>query len=143
MCALIFVVEDEPKTRYFIQRILEKNDFQVITAENGQEGLDILSEEKEIPDLIVSDIEMPKMNGYEVCTLIKQDAELQDVFIIMLTAKGQKLDEQRAIQAGADKYMTKPFDAEEILYIIEEIFYTSSHQNFFFWLRMKCEIKYL
>jgi DNA-binding response OmpR family regulator len=73
------------------------------------------------PDLVFLDIMMPKMNGYEVCRIIKDDPTLKDVKIILLTAKGQEVDRKQGLELGAMMYMTKPFDPDEILRVSKEL----------------------
>ncbi len=117
---LILIVDDEPNIRETAAFILETEGYQVIKACNGEEGLDQVKQLR--PRVVLLDVMMPKMDGYTLCKKIKQDPELKDTFVIMLTAKGQKVDEQHAILMGADAYMTKPFDAEEIMWYIQKMF---------------------
>jgi len=112
----LLIVDDEPHIRMLIEQTLEElEDEEVIflTADNGEDALEIIKEEK--PQLVFLDVMMPKMNGMEVCRRVKKELLLNDVYIILLTAKGQELDRQRGNEVGADVYMTKPFDPEEIL----------------------------
>jgi len=81
--------------------------------------LQIIQDEK--PDLVFLDVMMPKMNGMEVCRRVKQDLKLDNIFIILLTAKGQELDRQKGQEVGANIYMTKPFDPESILKKAKEV----------------------
>ncbi|MGC4036870.1 MAG: response regulator [Chitinophagaceae bacterium] len=116
MAQKILIVDDESHIRMLIEQTLEELEdegVEFLTAENGEEALGIIEEEK--PDLVFLDVMMPKMNGMEVCRRIKKELQLTDVFIILLTAKGQELDRQRGQEVGADIYMTKPFDPEAIL----------------------------
>lgn len=124
---IIAIVDDEPNIRETASFILEMEGFKVVKACNGEEALNIIKNKK--PKIVLLDVMMPQKDGYEVCRLIKQDPELRNIFIIMLTAKGQKTDEQRATQVGADCYMTKPFDDEEVLRIIDEIFSQSQEEK--------------
>ncbi len=112
----VLIVDDEVHIRALLERALEDledEDVEFFTAENGEEGLEIAREEK--PDLMFLDITMPKMNGYDVCKNIKQDPELQNIYIIMLTAKGQTIDKVQAEEVQANEYMTKPFNPDIIL----------------------------
>ena len=118
----ILIVDDEVHIRALLERALEDledEDVEFITAENGEEGLELAREEQ--PDLMFLDITMPKMNGYDVCKNIKQDPELQDIYIIMLTAKGQTIDKAQAEEVRANEYMTKPFNPDVILQKASEI----------------------
>ena len=85
----------------------------------GEEAL--AKARKTVPDLILLDLMMPKMNGMEVCQKVKKELKLSQVYIILLTAKGQEVDRQKGLDMGADRYMTKPFDPDEMLSIAEEI----------------------
>src|SRR5258705_11597454 len=98
---------------------LEDEGVEFLTAENGEIALEII--QKENPKLVFLDVMMPKMNGMEVCRRVKKDLELNNVFIVLLTAKGQELDRQRGQEVGADLYMTKPFDPEMILKKAKEV----------------------
>jgi DNA-binding response OmpR family regulator len=116
MSKKLLIVDDEPHIRMLLEQTLEEledQDVQILTAENGLEALEMIRLEK--PDLVFLDVMMPKMNGYDVCQQVKADSTLNDVYIIMLTAKGQELDRDRGRDVGADIYMTKPFDPDEIL----------------------------
>lgn len=122
MSKKILIVDDEVHIRALLERALEDLEdegVELLTAENGQEGLEFAREEK--PDLMFLDIMMPKMNGYEVCENIKQDPELKDIYIIMLTAKGQTIDKVKATEVQANEYLTKPFNPDMILQKASEI----------------------
>lgn len=116
MSKKLLIVDDEPHIRLLLEQTLEEledYDVEILTATNGLEALETIQREK--PNLVFLDVMMPKMNGYEVCQTVKGDARLSDVYIIMLTAKGQEFDRDRGKDVGADIYMTKPFDPDEIL----------------------------
>jgi two-component system, OmpR family, alkaline phosphatase synthesis response regulator PhoP len=113
----ILIVDDEAHIRMLIEQTLEElEDDGVIflIAENGEEALELISKEK--PQLVFLDVMMPKMNGMEVCRRVKKEMALNDVYIILLTAKGQEIDRLKGQEVGADVYMTKPFDPEALLY---------------------------
>lgn len=112
----ILIVDDEPHIRMLIEQTLEDledDGVEFLSAENGEIALDIIQREQ--PQLVFLDVMMPKMNGMEVCRKVKKELGLHDVFIVLLTAKGQELDRQKGHEVGADIYMTKPFDPEAIL----------------------------
>ena len=118
----ILIVDDEAHIRMLIEQTLEELEdegVEFLTAENGEIALEII--QKENPKLVFLDVMMPKMNGMEVCRRVKKELELNDVFIVLLTAKGQELDRQRGQEVGADVYMTKPFDPEIILSKAKEV----------------------
>lgn len=108
----ILVVDDEPYILRSLSYLLTREGYDVVTASNGEEGLARVRELR--PSLVFLDIMMPRMNGYEVCEQIKQDPDLVDVYVIMLSAKGQQIDRERGLLGGADEYMTKPFSPREI-----------------------------
>lgn len=118
----ILIVDDEAHIRMLIGQTLEELEDEGVnffTAENGEQALEIIQQEK--PQLVFLDVMMPKMNGMEVCRRVKKELNLNDVFIILLTAKGQELDRQKGQEVGADVYMTKPFDPEVILNKAKEV----------------------
>jgi two-component system, OmpR family, alkaline phosphatase synthesis response regulator PhoP len=118
----ILIVDDEAHIRMLIEQTLEELEdegVEFLTAENGEIALEII--QKENPKLVFLDVMMPKMNGMEVCRRVKKELDLNDVFIVLLTAKGQELDRQRGQEVGADVYMTKPFDPEIILSKAKEV----------------------
>jgi DNA-binding response OmpR family regulator len=118
----ILIVDDEDHLRMLIEQALEEledDGVDFYTASNGEEALELIVSEK--PDLVFLDVMMPKMNGLEVCKRVKQDLKLNDVAIIILTAKGQELDKKKGEEVGADLYMTKPFDPDRLLEKAREI----------------------
>lgn len=118
----LLIVDDESHIRMLIEQTLEEleeDGVQLLFAENGEQALQIIKEEK--PNLVFLDVMMPKMNGMEVCQKVKKELLLDEVYIILLTAKGQEVDRQKGLDMGADRYMTKPFDPDEMLEIATEI----------------------
>jgi len=118
----ILIVDDEAHIRMLIEQTLEELEdegVEFLTAENGEIALEII--QKENPKLVFLDVMMPKMNGMEVCRRVKKELQLNNVFVVLLTAKGQELDRQRGQEVGADVYMTKPFDPEIILSKAKEV----------------------
>lgn len=118
----ILIVDDEAHIRMLIGQTLEELEdegVEFLTADNGQAALELIQTEK--PNLVFLDVMMPKMNGMDVCKKVKKELALQDVFIIILTAKGQELDRQKGQEVGADVYMTKPFDPEVLLTKAKEV----------------------
>ena len=118
----ILIVDDEPHIRLLIEQTLEDLEDQgveLLLATNGEEALDVIQAER--PPLVFLDVMMPKLNGFEVCHTVKREWGLQDVTIVMLTAKGQESDRQKGEAVGADTYVTKPFDPDELLQLTEQI----------------------
>ncbi len=112
----ILIIDDEPHIRALLEQTLEDfedEDVEILTATNGQEGFEMIEEEH--PDLVFLDVMMPKMNGFDVCQKVKKELQLDDVYIVMLTAKGQEFDKKKGLEVGADMYMTKPFDPDAII----------------------------
>ena len=112
----ILIVDDEAHIRSLIQQTLEEledNGVEMLTATNGQEALDLIKAEE--PRLVFLDVMMPKLSGFDVCSRTKQGLGLKNVYIVLLTAKGQEFDRQRGQEVGADLYMTKPFDPDALL----------------------------
>ena len=118
----ILIADDEPLIRTLLEETLEEFEergVELLTASNGQDSWETIQEQK--PDLVFLDVMMPKMSGYEVCQRVKQDPELADVYVIMLTARGQEVDRERGSQVGADEYVTKPFDPDQIIQCAERV----------------------
>jgi two-component system alkaline phosphatase synthesis response regulator PhoP len=112
----ILIVDDEIHIRLLMEQILEdleEEGVEILTAADGQEGLEVIRAER--PALVFLDVMMPRMNGFDVCRTVKHDLQMKDTRVIMLTAKGQEYDRQMGEEAGADLYMTKPFDPDEVL----------------------------
>jgi DNA-binding response OmpR family regulator len=112
----ILIVDDEAHIRRLIEQTLEELEdagVQLLTAANGEEALAAIKAEK--PQLVFLDVMMPKMNGFDVCHVVKNELGLKDIYIIMLTAKGQEFDKQKGQEVGVDIYITKPFDPDELL----------------------------
>ena len=118
----ILIMDDEPHLRLLIARAvqsLEDEGVEVLTAEDGETGLAMIQDEQ--PQLVFLDVMMPKKNGFDVCQAVKHELGLKDTFIVLLTAKGQEIDKQRGEAVGADLYMTKPFDPDELLAKAREV----------------------
>ena len=109
----ILIVDDSPEDLHILKSILEKNGYKVRVAPGGVHAL--TSIKKEIPDLILLDIIMPKMNGYEVCKRLKQDDSTRDVPIIFVTSMGEVKDEWKGLKVGAVDYIRKPFSPPIVL----------------------------
>jgi len=118
----ILIVDDEAHIRMLIEQTLEELEdegVEFFAAENGEIALEIIQEEQ--PHLVFLDVMMPKMNGMEVCRRVKKELGMSNVFIILLTAKGQEIDRLKGQEVGADIYMTKPFDPEVLLNKAKEV----------------------
>jgi signal transduction histidine kinase len=119
MSAKILVVEDDAHLMEGIRDILELNGYQVLTAANGVKGLDVLQTLPQPPDLIVSDIMMPEMDGYEFFNAVRAHSHWIAVPFIFLTAKGEREDIFKGKSLGAEDYVVKPFDADELIVAVD------------------------
>ncbi len=112
----IVIVDDETHIRVLLEETLEELEdegVEIYLAGNGEQALEVIR--RHYPRLVFLDVMMPILNGYDVCEQVRADPALQGIEIIMLTAKGQDLDRQRGLSAGANDYITKPFDPDAVL----------------------------
>jgi two-component system alkaline phosphatase synthesis response regulator PhoP len=112
----VLIVDDEQHIRLLIEQTLEEledDGVELLTASDGDEALDVVANHH--PDLVFLDVMMPKRNGFEVCRVIKDDPATAATTVILLTAKGQAYDREQGMDAGADQYLTKPFDPDDLL----------------------------
>lgn len=117
----ILIVDDQIEVRELVQVTLEIGDYQILSAENGQQAVDIARTEH--PDIILLDIMMPgsDVDGLEACRLLKADPDTADITIVMLSAKGQEVDIETGKVAGADDYFTKPFSPIALIEKVESV----------------------
>jgi two-component system alkaline phosphatase synthesis response regulator PhoP len=113
MTKKILVIEDDPSTLRFVEYTLQQEGMQVLTARNGLDGLK--SAQSQHLDLIILDIMLPGLDGYEVCHRLRQKAETTSIPILMLSAKARQEDKDMGMRVGADDYLTKPVDPSEIV----------------------------
>lgn len=114
----ILVVDDSATIRRSAETMLSKDGCEVFTAENGFEALSKITRHK--PDLIFVDIMMPRLDGYQTCAIIKNNAEFRDTPVVMLTSKDGLFDMARGRVVGSDQYLTKPFTREELLGAVKQ-----------------------
>ncbi len=122
MSRTILIADDEAHLRSLIHQTIEELEdegVEVLMAANGEEALAAIESAK--PDLVFLDVMMPRLSGFDVCQRAKQTLGLKDVYIILLTAKGQEFDRQKGAEVGADLYMTKPFDPDALLEKAREV----------------------
>ena len=119
MSKKVLICDDEPFILESVKHVVKREGFDTITAEDGLKGLELAK--REIPDLMILDVMMPEKTGYEVCKIIKDDSITRGIFVIILTARGQELDEKLGLEAGADEYMTKPFSPRKLRQRLHEI----------------------
>ena len=118
----ILIVDDEAFIRLLLEQTLEdleEKGVELISAENGEEALALVKSER--PGLVFLDVMIPRMSGFDVCRVIKRDLKLEDVYVVILTAKGQEYDKEIGREVGADLYVTKPFDPDELLELATRI----------------------
>lgn len=109
---LIVIAEDEPQIANLIKFWLEKTGCEVLWGENGKLALELINENK--PDLVILDVMMPIMDGFEVLRLMKEEEETSDIPVIMLTARGMEADVLKGFDSGAVDYLIKPFSVSEL-----------------------------
>jgi DNA-binding response OmpR family regulator len=112
----VLIVDDEQHIRLLIEQTLEELEDEgvdLLTASNGEEALVVMANQR--PDVVFLDVMMPRMNGFEVCRAIRADPATSGATVILLTAKGQADDRAQGFEAGADQYLTKPFDPDDLL----------------------------
>lgn len=117
----ILVVDDEPDILNLTKKFLELGDFNTITCSNGKEAMKIIKDKGKEIALILLDIMMPGMSGYQVLETIKTDDELKNIVVVLFTVKSFNEDIQKGKRLGADYYITKPFSGKELLKKIKEI----------------------
>ena len=118
----ILIVDDDTVIRNLLEQILEpfeEQGVELMTADNGIVALESVKRER--PEIIFLDVMMPRMNGFEVCKIIKNDPEMANCYVIMLTAKGQEVDKHRAEEIGVDSYITKPFNIGDLIAKVSEV----------------------
>jgi two-component system alkaline phosphatase synthesis response regulator PhoP len=123
----ILVVDDEIYIVHILDFSLGMEGYEVLTALDGEQALEKARAEK--PDLIVLDIMMPKLDGYETCKRLKADPEIKDVPVILLSAKGRNVDQKIGFEVGADDYITKPFSPRKLVERINAILGQGSSQQ--------------
>lgn len=113
MTKKILIVDDEQDIVESLQFVLEAAGFECHCAYNGEDGLNLAREI--LPDLIILDVMMPKINGFKICRLLKYDSKYRNIPILMVTARSQMEDQQIGQETGVDEYITKPFELDEIV----------------------------
>ncbi|HEX8992371.1 MAG TPA: response regulator [Anaerolineales bacterium] len=110
--AKILIAEDEPDIRELVAFMLRFAGYEVLAASNGEEAVQAAA--RELPDLVLLDVRMPRMTGYDACRIMKANPDLHDVPIVFLSAKGQEAEIQSGLEAGAEEYLLKPFSPDEL-----------------------------
>ncbi|MBW4521091.1 MAG: response regulator transcription factor [Scytolyngbya sp. HA4215-MV1] len=113
----LLLIDDDPNLILLVKDYLEFRGYEVITAENGREALEIL--ERDIPDMIICDVMMPEMDGYSLVKQLRENPQTNWIPVLFLSAKGQSQDRVKGLNIGADVYMVKPFEPEELVAQVE------------------------
>jgi DNA-binding response OmpR family regulator len=113
MTVKILIADDEPNILISLEYLMKREGFEVHLARDGQEALAALQRER--PRLVLLDVMMPHLSGFEVCQALRADEALRDTLVLMLTAKGRDTDVAKGLGVGADAYMTKPFSTKELV----------------------------
>jgi len=119
MAQEILIVDDEPNVVVPIQFLMEQQGYRVMIAERGEDALDLIYQYK--PDLVLLDIMLPGIDGYEVCEIVRLNPEYRKIKIIFLTAKGREEEIAKGLALGADAYITKPFSNIELVATVKEL----------------------
>jgi DNA-binding response OmpR family regulator len=120
--ARILIIDDEPNICTLLAETLENEKHAVLTAHDGTSGLE--KARAELPDAIILDVEMPGLNGYEVCAGLRSRPETRRIPVLMLTGRNELPDAMKGMASGADDYITKPFDVEEVLWRVQALLKT-------------------
>ena len=121
--ARILIVDDSPSQLLGIQRIVEKLGHESITAEDGAAGVEVAK--RELPDMVLMDVVMPNLNGFQATRTLSRDASTRHIPVILVTTKDQDTDRMWGLRQGAKAYLTKPFSEDELAEVMERIFSTT------------------
>jgi len=119
MPAQILIVDDEPNIVIPLQFLMEQNGYHVIVAESGEEALEAIAKYR--PELILLDIMLPGIDGFEVCEIVRLKPEWKEIKVVFLTAKGRDVDIAKGMVLGADEYITKPFSNRNIIDCVKKL----------------------
>ena len=118
----LLIADDEAGIRPLVRMTLESDAYEIVEAANGEEAVALARELH--PELLLLDVMMPKLDGFEACRTLKEDPATSDIVIVMLTARAQQSDFDRGVAAGADEYFTKPFSPVALIKLVEDIYST-------------------
>ena len=119
MAKRVLLAEDEPNIVESLTFILERSGFEVATTTNGRQALEVA--QSDTPDILILDVMLPELDGYEVLRRLRADARTQTPPVLMVTAKGQREDRETAMKCGADMFITKPFVNSELIAAVEKL----------------------
>ncbi len=115
----ILIVDDEPNIVLALELLMKREGYEILAVDDGEKAVKAVESFR--PDLVLLDIMMPRMDGYEVCQRIRANASLKDLYIVMLTAKGREVEMEKGLALGADLYITKPFSTREVVRKVKEV----------------------
>jgi DNA-binding response OmpR family regulator len=119
MSKTVLVADDEPSIVVSLEYLLEREGYRVLVARDGEEALAVVQAQR--PDLVLLDVMMPRMSGFDVCQRIRESSSAHDILIVMLTAKGRDIEINKGLELGADAYITKPFSTRELMATVREL----------------------
>ncbi|MFL1456496.1 response regulator transcription factor [Marinobacter sp. GN3S48] len=117
MSKTVLIADDEPNIVISLEFLLKQAGYRVVVAHDGQEALEAI--QRETPDLVLLDVMLPRLSGFDVCQKIRENPDWRDMRVLMLTAKGREVEVSKGLALGADAYITKPFSTQELLAEIE------------------------
>lgn len=127
MAQQLLLVDDEPGLREAVQAYLEESGFEVSVASNAQQGWELL--QNKLPDLVITDVMMPQVDGYQFLKQMREDPRFKALPVVFLTARGMTSDRILGYQAGCDVYISKPFDPDELVAIVQNLLQRRADQN--------------
>lgn len=127
MAQQLLLVDDEPGLREAVQAYLEESGFEVSVASNAQQGWELL--QTKLPDLVITDVMMPQVDGYQFLKQMREDPRFKALPVVFLTARGMTSDRILGYQAGCDVYISKPFDPDELVAIVQNLLHRRADQN--------------
>ncbi|WP_417530012.1 response regulator transcription factor [Marinobacter lipolyticus] len=113
MSKTVLIADDEPNIVISLEFLLKQAGYRVVVAHDGQEALEAI--QRESPDLVLLDVMLPRLSGFDVCQKIRENPDWRDMRVLMLTAKGREVEVSKGLALGADAYITKPFSTQELL----------------------------
>jgi DNA-binding response OmpR family regulator len=113
MSKTVLIADDEPNIVISLEFLLEQAGYRVLVAHDGQEALEVI--QRQPPDLVLLDVMLPRLSGFDVCQRIRENPQWQHMRIVMLTAKGREVEISKGLALGANAYITKPFSTQELL----------------------------
>jgi DNA-binding response OmpR family regulator len=128
MAKRILMVDDERDLVFATKLYLEVEDYEVLAAYDGHQAMEMLEEPANRPDLIILDVFMPRLSGWDVLRMIRANDDIRSIPVIMLTAAGQDADKARGWDLGVDWYQTKPFDPKDLLMVIKRVLLASDQE---------------